>query len=158
MLDGIVTHFEPVWRDRADFLIRAGIHEGTADSKWKWEQLWTRQVSFGCFELCCIPFFIYDLSLGDHVATDSEYVLTDVLAPSGRFVFRIWFNDHESRLQLPPLLEDMGCLLERRFKTSRLLAIDTETEQLAHAVADLLDKHERLGTLVFETGRISRPD
>jgi hypothetical protein len=39
------------------------------------EQLWARQVGDRHFELCCIPYFVYDLALGDVVEIDADYRL-----------------------------------------------------------------------------------
>jgi len=56
----------------------------------------TSSSTLGCqlaaegFEVCCIPFFVYDLALGDVVAAsprDSRKSVVDrVVAPSGRYV------------------------------------------------------------------------
>jgi hypothetical protein len=47
--------------------------------------------------LCCIPFFLYDIALGDVVRTsaqgDRRYVLESVVSPSGRHVFGVWFGE-----------------------------------------------------------------
>jgi hypothetical protein len=37
------------------------------------EQLWARQVGDRRFEICCIPFFVYDMALGDVVETDANH-------------------------------------------------------------------------------------
>jgi hypothetical protein len=65
--EGFVLHPEPVWRDRADFVVHAELPE--ADRPKRFEQLWARQLAEREFELCCIPFFIYDVALGDVVRT-----------------------------------------------------------------------------------------
>ena len=38
----------------------------------RFEQLWARQESADLFEICCIPFFVHKLALGDVVRTDTE--------------------------------------------------------------------------------------
>ena len=47
--------------------------------------------------MCCIPFFVFDLALGDVVATSPregrKYVVDKVVEPSGRYVFRVWFGE-----------------------------------------------------------------
>jgi len=58
--DCIAIHLEPAWRARANFIIAAEIG-GTALRPER-EQLWARQTDEFCFELCCIPFFVYDLA------------------------------------------------------------------------------------------------
>jgi hypothetical protein len=78
------VHLHPVWRDRADFIIAASI-TGLAGARW--EQLWARQLSRDEFEICCIPFFLYNLSLGDVVQTEprdqKRYVVSRVLLDAG---------------------------------------------------------------------------
>jgi hypothetical protein len=70
------VHPEPVRRDRANFIVRARLPEpGRA------EQLWGRQLDERSFELCCIPFFLYDVALGDIVATDAAYEVQQVVEP-----------------------------------------------------------------------------
>lgn len=58
------VHRDPVWRDGADFIIAARIDPG--DTGVDTEQLWARRIDDGRHELCCIPFFAYDLALGEH--------------------------------------------------------------------------------------------
>ncbi len=83
-------HTEPVWRSRANFVIAADI--ASAPDKREWEQLWARKSADTRFEICCIPFFVYDLALGDEVETDGDHVLRRVVKPSGHFTFRVWFG------------------------------------------------------------------
>ncbi|NOV98762.1 hypothetical protein HDG69_003357 [Isoptericola halotolerans] len=56
------VHDEPAWRERASFIVHAALPE-----QGRYEQLWCRQVSDDTFEVCCIPFFLYDVALGDLV-------------------------------------------------------------------------------------------
>src|SRR3954453_9406655 len=68
------VHAAPVWRERADFVIGARLpEEGRA------EQLWARRIEGRHFEVCCIPFFLYDVALGDVVETDADYDLERVV-------------------------------------------------------------------------------
>lgn len=61
------------------------------------EQLWTEQVGEDLFEICCIPFFAYDLTLGDLVRADTEtgYVIQSVQQRSGNGVARVAIKRHE---------------------------------------------------------------
>jgi hypothetical protein len=52
-------HLAPVWRERADFILGAIVEDGIS------EQLWARKVDDLQFEVCCIPFWVYNISLGD---------------------------------------------------------------------------------------------
>jgi hypothetical protein len=98
------VHEGPVWRDRANFIVGAPLsEEGRA------EQLWARQLGGERFEICCIPFFVYDLALGDVVETDAAQNIVRVVEPSGRFVFRIWFGEtFHSRQKVADELEERG--------------------------------------------------
>jgi hypothetical protein len=90
-----VLHEQPVWRDRSNFIINAELPE--KDRPRRFEQLFAREVGEDRFEVCCIPFFVYDIALGDVVRTapkgDRKYVVSGVAERSGRYVFRIWFGD-----------------------------------------------------------------
>ena len=151
-----VVHLSPSRRDRADFIIHANIEEvGLAK---RYEQLWVRRLAENCFEICCIPFFVYDLALGDEVETasqgDRDYVLTRVVKPSGGYTFRAWFGDstHPSvREEVVGAARDLGCELE--WSSENLLAIDASDDQQAQKVADILHRREALGHLKYETGR-----
>jgi hypothetical protein len=145
------THDEPVWRERADFIINAPLPEPG-----RFEQLWTRRISEKQFEICCIPFFLYDLALGDIVETapqgSRQYVLSRVLKPSGRFVFRAFFERPQYRYRDAAVeaLEALGAQVE--WSSPSLLAADVEGAA-AQKVADLLHSLEKQDQLVYETGR-----
>jgi hypothetical protein len=57
----------------------------------RFEQLWTKRVGEDLFEICCIPFFAYDMALGDIVRADaaSGYVIQSVVQRSGNGVVRV---------------------------------------------------------------------
>lgn len=147
-------HLEPVWRDRSNFIIAADISsQGTAA---EYEQLWARQISDNQFELCCIPFFLSDVALGDLVETGvagpRQYLISRVVAPSGRFVFRVWFGQSSwSREEVATALENLGALLE--WSSPNLLAIDARDAAHAQVIADFLADRESKGQLIYETGK-----
>jgi Domain of unknown function (DUF4265) len=89
------VHDEPVWRDKANFLILADLAEHGMPGRW--EQLWTRQIANNKFELCCLPYFTYGLALGDVVNTKPRRGMNDVLARvlkrSGRHLLRLWLKN-----------------------------------------------------------------
>src|SRR5262245_23327068 len=93
--DRIATHTAPIWGERANHLIRAFLRESEGIKEW--EQLWVAKVGDGVFELCCIPFFTYGLSLGDRVQTHEIHgvpsVVSGVVSRSGHVTFRVWFGD-----------------------------------------------------------------
>jgi Domain of unknown function (DUF4265) len=151
---GEAQHLEPVWRDRSNFIIAADISsQGTAASR---EQLWARQIAEDQFELCCIPFFLYDVALGDIVETETtgsrRYLISRVVRPSGRYVFRVWFGESfQPRDEIAQALEGLGALLE--WSSRNLLAVDARDAAHAQVIADFLADRESKGQLVYETGK-----
>ncbi len=150
-----VVHLSPVRRDRADFIVHAGLDDG---GPLRFEQLWTRQISDTRFELCCIPFFVHDLALGDEIETEStaerRYVFVRVTKPSGGSTFRAWFgeSDHpRAREELVEASQAGSWLFE--WSSENLLAIDAAGPERAQELADLLVERQRRGDLIYETGR-----
>lgn len=153
--EDFVVHLSPVRRERANFIIRADIEEEGLPRRF--EQLWARQLGETRFEICCIPFFVYDLALGDEVETDSEgYVVERVLKRSGGCTFRAWFgdsNDPGARDEVIEWLRELGSEFE--WHSENLLAVDAADDLRAQEIADFLHERERLGRLTYETGRTS---
>jgi len=149
-----VVHEHPVWRERASFVINAELRD--EDRPKRYEQLWTRQTTEEEFEICCIPFFIYDLALGDVVWTvpkrGRHYIVDHVVQRSGRYVFRVWFGESLcSREEIADELTELGALLE--WSSVNLLAVDARDHSQAQAVANYLEAREQRRELMFETGR-----
>jgi hypothetical protein len=74
--DGRAT--KTVYSPAPSFMLRAALDDVGADDNF--EQPWTKRVGEDRFEVCCIPFFAYDLALGDVVRADaaSGYVIQAV--------------------------------------------------------------------------------
>lgn len=149
-----VVHQDPVWRERANFIVHAELPE--KDRPKRFEQLWVRQLGDDRFELCCIPFFVFNLSLGDVVATSPKdgrkYVVDKVVEPSGRYVFRVWFGQSfHPREEIASELKALGSLIE--WSSRNLLAVDAADGEHAQLLADFLMEREKAGHLVYETGR-----
>lgn len=149
-----VVHSEPVWRERSNFIINAELAE--EDLPNRFEQLWARQVGDDRFEICCIPFFLFDVALGDVVATspkeDRKYVLDHVVERSGRYVFRVWFGESfHPRDEIAEELGRLGALVE--WSSVNLLAVDATDEPHAQKIADFLQERQDRGQLLYETGR-----
>lgn len=141
------VHDAPVWRDKADFILQARLPEdGRA------EQIWSRQISEVRFEICCIPFFVYDLSLGDVVETSEDYWVERVVEVSGRYVFRMWFGESTYPPQLVvDELESRGALIE--WSSPQLVAVDAANQAHADEIAGFLSAQQQSERLIFETGR-----
>ena len=146
------THPEPVWKDRANFIINAELPEPV-----RLEQLWTRQLTDDTFEICCIPFFLYDIALGDVVETrpkgSRKYVLSRVVKPSERYVFRIHFKNRALGSAVADELAALGALLE--WSSPSLLAVDAADLAHAKTIADYLQQAENENRLMYETGKLT---
>lgn len=144
------THSSPVWRDRSNFVFAAYL--GTKDGKNEWEQLWGQKVAPQRFVLCCIPFFVQDVALGDEVETDGDLVLQRVVRPSGQVTFRVWFGGQDAtrRDGLVREIEAMKPLME--WSSANLLALSVPAAE-AQQLADYLQLRENEGLLQYETGR-----
>jgi hypothetical protein len=154
MTENEVVHETPAWYDKADFIIGADVDGGS--SALTREQLWAKKVDESTFMICCIPFFLYDLALGDVVTTKTSqsftYMVDRLVQSAGRYTFRAWFLDKNYREAVAEHLVGMGCLIEWRFCGGNLLAIDSESYATAKPVADYLFGKQKDGILNYETG------
>ena len=148
--ESVATHSWPIWRDSANFIFVASLE--AKNGKNQWEQLWGKQLAPHRFIVCCIPFFLYDVALGDEVETDDDLVLQRVVHQSGQVTFRVWFGgqDASTRLQQVREIEEIGPLTE--WSSEHLLALSV-AESEAHRLANHLQRRENEGLLVYETGR-----
>lgn len=150
----IATHENPVWRKESNFIIHAGIEGG------RLEQLWAQRIGENRFRICCIPFFVYDLALGDEVETspgrDKQYLLHHVVKPSSHYTFRVWFGqspDPEVRQRVESEAMRLGCQFE--WFSDNLLALDAPDHMLAQRLASFLKAEQDQGQLTYETGLMS---
>ena len=90
----------------------------------RFEQLWVRQVDAYRFELCCIPFFLYDVAVGDVVETDVDYRLSRVVKPLGpvRVPGLVRRGRFHPRQEIADELVSLGALVE--WSSANLLAVD----------------------------------
>lgn len=145
------VHRNPLFRDRADFIISAYL--GEKDSHSEWEQLWVKRLGERRFSLCCIPFFSYDLALDDEVETDENYVVKTVVKASGQHTIRIWFGNSPSpavKVDVLQRLEKLGVQLE--WSSDNLLAISACNSERAQEVQNYLYTRQSAGDLIYETG------
>jgi hypothetical protein len=158
----IATHSDPVWRDRANFILMARMDDF---DEVRWEQLFAKRLTENHFEICCIPFFVYDLALGDEVETEVDgefaWVVQRVVKDAGQYTFRVWFGDapglsgdlhHHREIyhEVSERLHKLGCLSE--WYSPNLLAVSAASD-MSGAVADYLWELEQTRGIVYETGR-----
>ena len=85
----IAAHENPVRRPVPSFMLRVSLND--LDGEENYEQLWAKRLGEDRFEVSCIPFFAYDLALGDIVRADAGtgYAVQSVERRSGNGVVRI---------------------------------------------------------------------
>jgi hypothetical protein len=143
-----------VWRNRANSVGCAELSE--KDLPKRFEQLFAKRVAEDLFEVCCIPFLLFDIALGDVVATaplgDLDHVVTKVVESSGRYVFRVRFNEaSRPRGEIAEEIRALGSLIE--WSSRNLLALDAIDQEHAQRVVDFLAEREQAGQLTFDTGQ-----
>jgi hypothetical protein len=147
----IVTHPDPVWRDRTNFITRLDLAQH--DAPGLWEQCWTHTEDQQQFEMCCIPFRAYGISLGDVLHIEPDNGTHRVVAKSGRRTIRFLFSDDEAahrdhdRLHRA-LVERLGCLVE--FRGMHYAAIDLADAQQEIGVIEVLAPLLEVGKLRWE--------
>lgn len=147
--DVTTVHTTPIWRSRANFIFMA--LDRVSGERNEWEQLWGQKLSPNRCILCCIPFFLYDVALGDEVELSSDLVLTGVVRRSGQVTFRVWFGDGPAatRTAVDRDIQKMEVLTE--WSSPNLLAISVDVSK-AKQLADYLHNKEEGGYLSYENG------
>lgn len=151
-----IDHARPAWRSKADYIIHALVDESSGILRY--EQLWTKKLDDNQYLICCIPFFAYDIALGDIVSTYEDPrigrgdILYHRLDRSGHATFRIWLQTEDSQNTIPRWLDLHGHSYEWLLPGGRLIAVDTENAARAQSLADFLIEQEELGLLTYETG------
>ena len=101
-----------------------------------------------------------NVALGDIVETEAsaprKYLISRVLAPSGRYVFRLWFGESfQPRDEIAKALRELEALLE--WSSRNLLAVDARDAAHAQVIADLLADRGKQGHPVYEPGKTAWP-
>jgi hypothetical protein len=147
-------HEEPARRTSANLVIAGFL--GEQDGRRRWEQLYARRLSAETAEICCIPYFVRDLSLADWVRFDRDYMITDVISLSGFVTFQIWFgqpyhtpNDIRDRV-VEQVIANGG---EHEHLGSERLAVAVPTEDAGRALSGYLLSLQEARLLAYQTGR-----
>jgi hypothetical protein len=153
--NNIITHDFPVWREKANFIIAVRLHDDVPNAV-DWEQIWSTQVEENVFEVCCIPFFAYNIALGDLVTTSRQgsrkYAIEKVVEQSGHKTYRIWFLNMDNWGIAVHAIRKLGCLVEKRWERSKLISVDAPTFAVAEQLEAYLKKQEDNQELNYEVG------
>jgi hypothetical protein len=147
----IVVHSSPAWREKANFLIFGTIE---LEGERRWEQIWCRQMSENTFELCCIPFFLYDLSIGDVVETEAnearKFVIARRVKASGLRTIRVWYSaEASSEDKARGIAQVQESSASAEWYSERLLAFACAAGDLPH-LATFFEREQGEGVLKFE--------
>jgi hypothetical protein len=116
--------------------------------------MWTRTDDKRLFELCCIPFFTYGLSLADTVELTSDDGAYRVVSKAGHRTIRFAIQDqafaHERHAELHGALAQTGALIELRGHTLGYGAIDIIDQGQGDAVIDVLGPLAQDAILMWE--------
>jgi hypothetical protein len=146
------VHKVPVWQDKANFIIATYL--GDKNERAEWEQLWVKKLGERRFLICCIPFFAYDLALGDEVETDEKYVIQKVLIPSGHYTFRVWFGDILDLKVRDHIVQSIDNLkIPTEWSSENLLGVSAPNLDQAEVLANHLSDWHKTYALSYETGR-----
>lgn len=146
----IAFHRSPIWRNSADLIFNILIE--SKDGKNEWEQLWGKRTAPDRVTICCIPFFTYDVSLGDEIEIGADLIPKGVSRRSGQTTFRVWFGglDALRRDEIAADIQALSHLLE--WSSANLLAVSIPGSN-AQLLADYLQHRENEGLITYETGR-----
>ncbi|GAB4052534.1 DUF4265 domain-containing protein [Catellatospora paridis] len=139
MIDGVsyVSHEDPAWRGENNYL--AMVDLVPFDLRGMVEQLWLREVDEGNgYEIRCIPFYVYGLSLGDIVGKDESETVKQLIRKSGRRVLRVLFAEPrpvaDGRSALRRAVGSAGLLSE--WNGDRHVAIDVPDISVMQPIFD----------------------
>lgn len=123
-----------------------------------WEGLLAKREGRDRARVCAVPFWLYDVNLGDEVSViesaESAPVANGIVNDAGAFAFRVIFDGaeaHDERWrQLMVQLEPYECWFDVR--SPAFVALSAPAEH-ARRVADILSAKQERGELRYETGR-----
>ncbi|WP_407554729.1 DUF4265 domain-containing protein [Streptomyces sp. Pv4-95] len=124
------------------------------------EQIWLRPLGGELYEVCCLPFRVYGLALGDIVSLDADArCINGVVRSSGNRLFRIFFPPsvpagifHAAKENVSTAIRDAGLKVE--WSGDRHVAIDVP---LGGSVAPVWEVVRELeGVAVWEWSDVER--
>ena len=144
-----LEHKHPIWGSRADSKV---IIE---DEDWQ-EIIPAKKVKGTSFlyEICALPFFAYDLCLGDTVRTDEKGKVLEAVESARRFGFRIFIPSqapHDTSKNVINELQKHECHIE--YNTSEYFGVDVPNELQASHISGILQEAGDKGLLKYETVR-----
>jgi hypothetical protein len=152
-IDGVtyVSHEDPARRGDHNYMARIDLTP--FDLANTFEQLWLGEMEGG-YEVCCIPFWVYGLALGDLVRKNDRDIIDGILQKSGHRVLRILFAAPGPPLELRAVLADTltNAGLASEWNGDRHVAIDVPEEAAMQPVFDIVYEEVQSGAAFWEWG------
>ncbi|KAA2252388.1 DUF4265 domain-containing protein [Solihabitans fulvus] len=151
-----VIHENPVLRSRSNYIARADLTPFGFGGQV--EQLWLMQCEDDSFELCCIPFRVYGMSLNDRVRlSDDGSLIAGLVAKSGRRVLRVLLTSEAGQLELTEGIsriksEVTSSGLLNEWSGDRHIAIDVPAMVDVTALMQVIEREEEAGVAFWEWG------
>ena len=150
-----MEHDLPAWGDLADCEILVRIPD-VDDSI---ERLACRRVEKNDYEVCCLPFSLYEVCLGDTIRLATPMLgqpghISEKVADGRRYLFRVSLVQ-PSRVNMQSAassLISMGHLVE--VYSDMLISVDAADHDAAKSLAAYLQMQEDAGEWQYETGRL----
>ncbi len=144
----LVEHALSPWIEDADNFVLVPVDGGV-------ETLPARALGDGTFEICCVPFRVYDIDRGDRVAKSEDDHLLALVEKPGDCGFRFKTDRGEDTIdKIVKTIEAYGCTVE--FDPSgAVIGVNAPYGTDQELVSGILATFEESEFLVYETIRIS---
>jgi hypothetical protein len=142
----IATHAHPVLRDHANYIFRCRV-EATGD-RLEWEQMWGKMITENVYKLCCIPFFVYGLSLEDVIKIDANGN-AEILEKSLNATIRIWIAEADHRKKAAFVETALELCDQAENHSTDLIALSVCKERFARLVT-FLERESAPAGVTFE--------
>ncbi|MGS2590056.1 DUF4265 domain-containing protein [Streptomyces hebeiensis] len=148
-----IVHDNPVHRGKSNYIARVDLTPFGLDGEV--EQLWLQQLEDGSFEVCCIPFRVYGMSLGDIVSLSPDGVMVARLVrKSGRRALRVLLMPTADSSNVASGIEAEVSRLDllSEWSGDRHVAIDVPIGSDVATLISLLEREEAESRVFWEWG------
>lgn len=142
----IATHVHPAWKGKADYIFRCRIE--SKNDRDEWEQMWGKVIVEHTYMVCCIPFFIYGLSLGDVVKVNEDGDF-EILEKSSQNTIRIWIDNAEIATKSDIISKVLNFCDNAEMHSDILFAFSVCNERYA-AMISLLNEEAMQSGIIYE--------
>jgi hypothetical protein len=144
--DFIATHTHPAWIERADYIFRCRIESQNGGDEW--EQMWGKVIEENTYMVCCIPFFVYGLSLGDIIKLDTNRDF-EIIKKSLNITIRIWTANLEPLIKSQMISKALN-LCDNAEMHSEILHAFSVCENRSSALLDFLNQQVKQTEIIYE--------